>query len=113
LIPHEIVSDLAVMALGLGGVLAGLLAQARGVSISAMSASLSVLLFGGFALLEQQAVEPFADQTWVYATLLAAWGVCELRPSSRARCRGRTTAVGGRPGHRWSTGVRGTTRQRR
>lgn len=56
---------LAVMALGLGGVLAGLLAQARGFSISAMSVSLSVLLFGVFALLEQQAVKPFTGQTWV------------------------------------------------
>jgi hypothetical protein len=48
---------LAVMALGLGGVLAALLAQLRGFSISAMSVSLSVLLFGVFALLEQQAVK--------------------------------------------------------
>jgi hypothetical protein len=74
---------LAVMALGLGGVLAGLLAQARGFSISAMSVSLSVLLFGVFALLEQQAVKPFAGQTWAYAVLLALWGAYELRPARR------------------------------
>lgn len=73
---------LAVMALGLGGVLAALLAELRGFSISAMSVSLSVLLFGVFALLEQQAVEPLAGQTWVYAALLAAWGAFELRPAS-------------------------------
>jgi hypothetical protein len=72
---------LSVMALGLGGVLAGLLAQARGFSISAMSVSLSVLLFGVFALLEQQAVKPFAGQSWVYAALLAVWGAVELRPA--------------------------------
>ncbi len=71
---------LAVMALGLGGVLAGLLAQAKGFSISAMSVAMPVLLFGAFALLEQQMVSPFAGQTWVYATLLAAWGAYELRP---------------------------------
>ena len=76
---------LSVMALGLGGVLAGLLAQARGFSISAMSVSLSVLLFGVFALLEQQAVKPIAGQSWVYAALLAAWGAYELRPSSSSR----------------------------
>ncbi len=76
---------LSVMALGLGGVLAGLLAQARGFSISAMSVSLSVLLFGVFALLEQQAVKPFAGQSWVYAALLAAWGAYELRPASSRR----------------------------
>jgi len=76
---------LAVMALGLGGVLAALLAQARGFSISAMSVSLSVLLFGVFALLEQQGIKPFAGETWVYAALLAAWGAYELRPSSSSR----------------------------
>lgn len=74
---------LTVMALGLGGVLAALLAQARDFSISAMSVAMPVLLFGAFALLEQQAVAPFAGQTWVYAALLAGWGVYELRPSSR------------------------------
>lgn len=72
---------LAVMALGLGGVLAGLLAQVRGFSISAMSVAMPVLLFGVFALLEQQAVSPFAGQTWVYAALLAVWGAYELRPA--------------------------------
>ena len=75
----------SVMALGLGGVLAGLLAQARGFSISAMSVSLSVLLFGVFALLEQQAVKFIAGQSWVYAALLAAWGAYELRPASSRR----------------------------
>lgn len=75
---------LAVMALGLGGVLAGLLAQARGFSIGAMSVAMPVLLFGVFALLEQQMVSPFAGQTWVYAALLALWGAYELRPAGKA-----------------------------
>ncbi len=74
---------LAVMALGAGGVLAALFAQVRGFAVSAMSIALPVLLFGAFALLEQQAVEPFAGQTWAYAALLALWGAYELRPSSR------------------------------
>ena len=72
---------LAVMSLGLGGVLTALLAQRRGFSISPMSIAMPVLLFGGFALLDQQAVEPFAGQTWVYAALLAVWGAYELRPA--------------------------------
>ena len=71
---------LAVMALGLGGVLAGLLAQLRGFAIGAMSVAMPVLLFGVFALLEQQMISPFAGQTWVYAALLAVWGAYELRP---------------------------------
>lgn len=74
---------LAVMALGLGGVLAALFGQLRGLSISAMSVALPALLFGAFALLEQQMVEPFAGQTWAYAVLLAVWGAFELRPARR------------------------------
>ena len=74
---------LAVMALGLGGVLAGLLAQLRGFAISAMSVALPVLLFGAFALLEQQMIAPFAGQTWVYAALLVIWGAYELRPARK------------------------------
>jgi hypothetical protein len=54
---------LAVLSLGLGGVLAGLLATLRGFSISAMSVALPVLLFGAFALAEQQRVAPFAGST--------------------------------------------------
>jgi hypothetical protein len=72
---------LAVMALGLGGVLAALLGQVRGFAVSAMSVALPVLLFGLFALLEQQMVSPFAGQTWVYVALLAVWGAYELRPA--------------------------------
>lgn len=69
---------LAVMALGLGGVLTALLAQARGLTVTAMSVAMPVLLFGAFALLEQQAVAPFAGQTWPYAALLAVWGGYEI-----------------------------------
>lgn len=72
---------LAVMALGLGGVLAALLGRVSGFAISAMSVAMPVLLFGAFALLEQQAVAPFAGQTWSYAALLAVWGAYELRPA--------------------------------
>ncbi len=74
---------LAVMALGLGGVLAALLARVRGFSISPMSIAVAVLLTGVFALLEQQMVSPFAGQTWVYAGLLVLWGLYELRPASK------------------------------
>ncbi len=74
---------LAVMALGLGGVLAALLTQLEGFSISAMSIAMPVLLFGVFALLEQQMVSPFAGQSWAYAVLLAVWGAYELRPASK------------------------------
>jgi hypothetical protein len=75
---------LAVMALGLGGVLAGLLAELRGFSISAMSVAMPVLLFGVFAVLEQQMVSPFAGQTWAYAALLALWGARLRAPAGRS-----------------------------
>lgn len=75
---------LTVMALGLGGVLASLVGQARALVITPMSVSLSVLLFGVFTLLEQQAISPFAGSAWIYVALLAAWGVAEmLRPARR------------------------------
>ena len=69
---------LTVMGLGLGGVLAALLAQARQLVITPMSIALPVLLFGVFSLLEQQRVEPVAGRTWVYAGLLALWGAYEV-----------------------------------
>ena len=71
---------LTVMALGLGSVLAAGLAQLRGWVITPMSVALSVLLFGVFLLLEQQAVKPLAGHAWLYVVLLALWGVFELRP---------------------------------
>ncbi len=71
---------LAVMALGLGGVLAAFLGQVRGFSISPMSIAIPVLLTGVFALLEQQMIKPVAGESWVYAALLALWGAYELRP---------------------------------
>lgn len=74
---------LAVMALGLGGVLAALFARARGLAVSAMSIAMPVLLFGAFALLEQQAIEPVAGQAWFYAALLGVWGAYELVPRRR------------------------------
>jgi hypothetical protein len=71
---------LTVLALGLGGVLAALLEQARGVTIGTMGVALPVLLFGAFALGEQQQSGPFAGRAWPYAVLLALWGLWALRP---------------------------------
>ena len=71
---------LAVMALGLGGVLAAGIGRIRGWVITPMSVALPVLLFGVFALLEQQSVKPVAGQAWVYIALLGLWGAYELRP---------------------------------
>lgn len=75
---------LAIMALGLGGVLAALVGRTLAVAVSAMSVSLAVLLFGVFALLEQQGVKPVAGHAWPYVVLLIAWGLYELRPRRSA-----------------------------
>ncbi len=74
---------LAVLALGLGGVLAAALGQLRGFSISAMSIAMPVVLSGVFALVEQQMVKGIAGQAWVYSVLLALWGAYELRPAGK------------------------------
>ncbi len=71
---------LAVMSLGLGGVLAAGIGQVRGWAITPMSVALSVLLFGAFALLEHQGIKPFAGHAWLYIALLGLWGAYELRP---------------------------------
>jgi len=72
---------LAVMSLGLGGVLAAGIGQVRGWIVTPMSVALSVLLFGAFLLLEQQGIKPVAGHAWVYVVLLGLWGACELRPA--------------------------------
>ncbi len=79
--------SLLVMALGLGGVLAALLAHVRGLSVSAMSVALPTLLVGAVFLLEQQGIRPFAGEIWFYAGLLAAWGLYELRPVREPKVR--------------------------
>ncbi len=76
------------MALGLGGVIAAAFARLRGVTLSAMSIALPVLLFGAFALLEQQAVKPVAGRVWVYAALLALRGSYEFLPAFLRRGNG-------------------------
>lgn len=76
---------LTVLGLGLGGVLAALLADRKGFAIGPMDIALPVLLVGAFTLLDQQAVKPIAGQTWVYVALLAAYGAYELRPARTAK----------------------------
>ncbi|HVM28010.1 MAG TPA: hypothetical protein VM433_10115 [Mycobacteriales bacterium] len=65
---------LVVLGLGLGAVLAALLAE-RGFAIAPMGVALPVVLFGGFALLDQAAPGPLGGRTWPYAALVAAWGL--------------------------------------
>lgn len=50
---------------------------------AAMNVAMPALLFGAFALLEQQAVKPVAGQAWFCGALLALWGAYELRPARR------------------------------
>jgi len=49
-----------------------------GVRVSAMSLAMAVLLTGAFNLAEAKTVPHVADNTWLYAALLAARGLYEL-----------------------------------
>jgi len=53
-----------------------------------MSIALPVLLFGTFALLEQQAVKPVAGHVWVCAALLALRGGYKFLPAFLQRGNG-------------------------
>lgn len=85
--PADVRLALPVMALGLGGVLAALLAQVIDCSTGAVSLAQPVLLLGVFALLEQQMVSPFGGQTWAYVALLMLRGAYEPRSARRAEQR--------------------------
>jgi hypothetical protein len=74
---------LVVLGLGLGAVLAAALAQWRGLALGPMSVALPVLLFGGLALLDQQAPGPLGGRAWPYAAGIAAWGLVVLVRSRR------------------------------
>jgi len=76
---------LTVMGLGLGGVMAALLAERSGFAIGPMDTALPVLLVGVFTLLDQQRIDPVSGKTWVYVALLAAYGAYELRPVRTAK----------------------------
>jgi hypothetical protein len=71
---------LLLLSVGAGTVLAGLLDQRPGFSISPLSLAVPPLLLGGAFLVDQQQVEPLAGETWPYAVLLVLWGLYELRP---------------------------------
>lgn len=90
---------LTALSLGTGGLLAALLGERAGFQISASSVALSVLLYGGFALIDARGIAPFTQHAWPYAALLALWGLVELlRPTqplplepARASTRGSVT----------------------
>ena len=75
---------LALLSLGLGGVIASLLGQYAHFVVSAMSVSLVVLLLGAFFLAEQQGIAPFAGEIWPFAALLGIWGAAEIARPTRA-----------------------------
>lgn len=58
-----------------------------GLSISAMSVAMPVLLFGVFVLIGPQLVSPFAGQSWVHAGLLV------LGAYRASACQGLTDAL--------------------
>lgn len=75
-------AQLTLLAAGAGAVLAVAMA-AVGVRVSALGLALSVLITGAFNLAEAKAVPYVAGNTWLYAGLLAVWGLCELAAARR------------------------------
>jgi hypothetical protein len=69
---------LTVLSLGTGAVVAALLERAR-IRVGAMGIALPLLLFGAYALAEQQRTQHVAGNGWLVAGFLAAWGLLELR----------------------------------
>lgn len=69
---------LTVLSLGTGAVVAALLERAR-IRVGAMGIALPLLLFGAYALAEQQGTQYVAGNGWLIAAFFAAWGLLELR----------------------------------
>jgi len=76
-------AQLTLLAAGTGALLAVAMTSI-GVRVSAMSLALAVLLTGAFNLAEAKAVPHVAGNAWLYAALLAAWGLYELAVARRA-----------------------------
>jgi len=76
-------AQLTLLAAGTGAVLAAAM-SAVGVRVSAMGTALAVLITGAFNLAEARAVPHVAGNTWLYAGLLALWGLYELVAPQRA-----------------------------
>ncbi len=75
-------AQLTLLAAGTGAVVAVAM-TAVGVRVSTMSVALAVLITGAFNLAEAKAVPHVAGNTWLYAGLLAAWGLYELAIAQR------------------------------
>ena len=91
-------AQLTLLAAGTGALLAVAMTL-LGVQVSPMSLALAILITGAFNLAEATAVPYVAGNTWLYAGLLAAWGLYEVaaarhgpRPASRP-------TLAGQPGH--------------
>ncbi len=78
-------AQLTLLAAGTGALLAALM-RTVGVHVTTTSLALSVLLTGAFNLAQQQELSGVAGNAWLYAGLLAAFGLVELgralRPST-------------------------------
>jgi len=70
-------AQLTLLAAGTGTLLAVAL-RPLGVHVTTMSLAMAVLLTGAFNLAEARAVPGVAGNTWLYAGLLAAWGLSDL-----------------------------------
>lgn len=75
----ELFSPVVLTAVGAGAVLAMLLPR-LGIAVDGLSVASAVLLSGVFFLLSERGPTEVFRSVLVYAALLAAWGLWELRP---------------------------------
>ncbi len=75
-------AQLTLLAAGTGALLAVALGR-LGVHVTTMSLAMAVLLTGAFNLAQARAVPGVAGNAWLYAGLLAAWGLYVLRTHGR------------------------------
>jgi hypothetical protein len=76
----ELFSPVVLTMVGLGAVLAMLLPR-LGIGVDGLSVAAAVLLSGVFFLLSERGPTEVFRSVLVYAALLAAWGLWELRPA--------------------------------
>ena len=76
-------AELTLLAAGLGAVVAVAM-RVVGVEVSSMGVATAVLLTGAFNLAEADAVPHVSGNAFLYAGLLACWGLAELAAPRRA-----------------------------
>lgn len=80
-IPGSYTAPAFLLGLGIGGVVAAALHQARIIEVSPLGVAVTLVVSGVFLALEVAGTAGIAGNAYPYAVLLAVWGLWELRPA--------------------------------